>query len=95
MPAPPQLPRRAIQNDLADGNAVRRARRQALSRQDLLDRVWGEEWIGNPRTLDVHIRWLREKIEDDPAVPIYIETVRGHGYRFTDPAARGAPDADA
>ena len=68
---------------------------QALSRQDLLDRVWGEEWIGNPRTLDVHIRWLREKIEDDPAVPIYIETVRGHGYRLTDPAARGAPDAGA
>jgi len=40
---------------------------QALSRQDLLDRVWGEEWIGNPRTLDVHVRWLREKIEDDSA----------------------------
>ena len=68
---------------------------QALARQDLLDRVWGEEWIGNPRTLDVHIRWLREKIEDDSAAPIYIETVRGYGYRFNDPAARGAPDADA
>lgn len=68
---------------------------QALSRQDLLDRVWGEEWIGNPRTLDVHIRWLREKIEDDAAAPMYIETVRGHGYRFADPSARGAPDADA
>jgi len=67
----------------------------ALSRQDLLDRVWGEEWIGNPRTLDVHIRWLREKIEDDPAAPIYIETARGHGYRFADPTTRGAPDADA
>ena len=68
---------------------------QAMSRQDLLDRVWGEEWIGNPRTLDVHIRWLREKIEDDSAVPIYIETVRGHGYRFADPTAPGAPDAAA
>ena len=68
---------------------------QALSRQDLLDRVWGEEWIGNPRTLDVHIRWLREKIEADSAAPVYIETVRGYGYRFNDPAARGAPDADA
>ncbi len=67
----------------------------ALSRQDLLDRVWGEEWIGNPRTLDVHIRWLREKIEADAAVPVYIETVRGHGYRFVDPTARGAPDAAA
>ncbi len=68
---------------------------QALSRQDLLDRVWGEEWVGNPRTLDVHIRWLREKIEADSAAPIYIETVRGYGYRFNDPAVRGAPDADA
>ncbi len=68
---------------------------QALSRQELLDRVWGEEWIGNPRTLDVHIRWLREKIEDDSAAPIYIETVRGHGYRFVDPTARGAPNAAA
>ncbi len=68
---------------------------QALSRQELLDRVWGEEWIGNPRTLDVHIRWLREKIEDDSAAPVYIETVRGHGYRFVDPTARGAPNLNA
>ena len=67
----------------------------ALSRQDLLDRVWGEEWVGNPRTLDVHVRWLREKIEDDAAAPVYIETVRGYGYRLTDPAARGAPDVAA
>jgi DNA-binding response OmpR family regulator len=43
----------------------------------------------------VHIRWLREKIEDDSAAPIYIETVRGHGYRFADPTAPGAPDAAA
>lgn len=55
---------------------------QAQARQDLLDRVWGAEWIGDPRTLDVHIRWLREKIEDDPSAPRYIETVRGFGYRF-------------
>jgi DNA-binding response OmpR family regulator len=55
---------------------------QALSRQDLLDLVWGENWIGGPRTLDVHIRWLREKIEGELH---YIETVRGHGYRFVDP----------
>lgn len=58
---------------------------QALSRQDLLDRVWGESWIGNPRTLDVHVRWLREKIEEDAAAPRYIQTVRGYGYRFVDP----------
>jgi DNA-binding response OmpR family regulator len=68
---------------------------QALARQDLLDRVWGEEWIGNPRTLDVHIRWLREKIEDDAAAPVYIETVRGYGYRFADPSTGRAPDDDA
>ena len=55
---------------------------QAQARQELLDRVWGPEWIGDPRTLDVHIRWLREKIEDDPSAPQYIETVRGFGYRF-------------
>lgn len=57
----------------------------AQARQELLDRVWGENWIGDPRTLDVHIRWLREKIEEDPAAPQFIETVRGFGYRFTAP----------
>lgn len=55
---------------------------EAQARQELLDRVWGAEWIGDPRTLDVHIRWLREKIEDDSSSPRYIETVRGFGYRF-------------
>lgn len=59
---------------------------QAVSRHSLLDQVWGEDWIGDPRTLDVHIRWLREKIEDDPSAPRYIQTVRGYGYRFGDPA---------
>src|SRR5581483_1638297 len=57
---------------------------QAQARQELLDRVWGEDWIGDPRTLDVHIRWLREKIEDDPSAPQWIETVRGFGYRFAE-----------
>jgi len=68
---------------------------QALSRQELLDLAWGEEWVGNPRTLDVHIRWLREKIEDNSAAPQYIETVRGHGYRFVDPTTRGSGNASA
>lgn len=58
---------------------------QALSREDLQDQVWGEGWIGDPRTLSVHIRWLRLKIEDDPSNPCYIHTVRGFGYRFTSP----------
>lgn len=58
---------------------------QAIRRQDLFDRVWGVDWIGDPHTLDVHIRWLRLKIEDDPAEPKYIQTVRGFGYRFAAP----------
>jgi DNA-binding response OmpR family regulator len=60
---------------------------RALPRQELLDRVWGEGWIGDPRTLDVHVRWLREKLEDDPSVPRHILTVRGYGYRLVDPDA--------
>ena len=59
---------------------------QALSRQELLDRVWGEGWFGTHRTLDVHIRWLREKLEEDPSQPKYIETVYGYGYRFNQEA---------
>lgn len=58
---------------------------RALSREELLSEVWGDDWIGDPRTLDVHVRWLRLKVEDDPASPKYIQTVRGHGYRFAGP----------
>jgi DNA-binding response OmpR family regulator len=57
-----------------------------IERGDLLDQVWGEEWIGNPRTLDVHIRWLRGKLEADPATPRLILTVRGSGYRLVTPS---------
>jgi len=57
----------------------------ALSRDLLLERVWGLDFIGDSRTVDVHIRWLREKIEPDPARPRYIQTVRGIGYRFEIP----------
>ncbi|NTV62150.1 MAG: response regulator transcription factor [Oscillochloris sp.] len=56
-----------------------------LSRDLLLDRVWGSDFVGDSRTVDVHIRWLREKIEPDPARPRYIQTVRGIGYRFEAP----------
>jgi DNA-binding response OmpR family regulator len=56
--------------------------RQALSRQFLLERVWGWDFAGGTRTVDVHVHWLREKIEDDPSKPIRIITVRGSGYRF-------------
>ena len=56
-----------------------------MSRSQLLDQVWGEQWVGDPRTLDVHIRWLREKIEVDPAQPRLVLTVRGVGYRLVTP----------
>ena len=55
---------------------------QALSRDLILERVWGWEFSGGSRTVDVHVRWLREKIELDPADPQRIVTVRGAGYRF-------------
>lgn len=53
-----------------------------LSREFILEHVWGWEYIGDSRTVDVHVRWLREKIEIDPAKPVRIVTVRGTGYRF-------------
>jgi two-component system, OmpR family, response regulator len=53
-----------------------------LTRDLLLQRVWGFDYGGDTRTVDVHVRWLREKIEDDPANPRRVETVRGLGYRF-------------
>lgn len=53
-----------------------------LSRDMVLTRVWGYDYLGDSRTVDVHIRWLREKIEDDPSNPQRIQTVRGVGYRF-------------
>ncbi len=55
---------------------------QVLSREFILERVWGWDFIGDSRTVDVHVRWLREKIESDPASPKRIITVRGAGYRF-------------
>jgi DNA-binding response OmpR family regulator len=55
---------------------------QMLSREFVLERVWGWDFIGDSRTVDVHVRWLRQKIEDDPAKPTRIVTVRGGGYRF-------------
>jgi DNA-binding response OmpR family regulator len=59
-----------------------RHRGQVLSRDLILERVWGWEFAGGSRTVDVHVRWLREKIEPDPAQPVRIVTVRGAGYRF-------------
>lgn len=56
----------------------------ALSREQLLEKVWGYVYEGDARTVDVHIRWLREKVEADPSHPQLIETVRGYGYRLRD-----------
>ncbi|MDC0832233.1 two-component system response regulator [Leptolyngbya valderiana BDU 20041] len=56
--------------------------RRVWSREQLLDRVWGFDFVGDSKTVDVHIRWLREKLEEDPSNPKYIITVRGFGYRL-------------
>jgi DNA-binding response OmpR family regulator len=59
-----------------------RHRGAVLSREQVLSRVWGDDFPGNDRTVDVHIRWLRERLETDPSRPERIVTVRGVGYRF-------------
>jgi len=57
-----------------------RNRGTVLTRDQLLHNVWGYDYIGDTRTVDVHVRWLREKLEEDPANPRLIQTVRGVGY---------------
>ena len=52
------------------------------AREELIDKIWGPDFMGDRKTVDVHIRWLREKIEMDPSHPQYIVTLRGFGYRF-------------
>ncbi len=59
-----------------------RNRGAVLSRDLILERVWGWDFAGGSRTVDVHVRWLREKLERDPSSPTRIVTVRGMGYRF-------------
>jgi DNA-binding response OmpR family regulator len=59
-----------------------RHKNQVLSRDQILESVWGWEYIGDSRTVDVHVRWIREKIEEDPSNPKRIITARGAGYRF-------------
>ena len=55
---------------------------RVLTRGQLMDRVWGSNYVGDGKTLDVHIKRIRSKIEPDPANPVYLTTVRGLGYRF-------------
>ncbi len=57
-------------------------RRRAFSRDYLLDKVWGYDYGGDTRTVDVHVRWLRQKIEEDPGHPVRLLTVRGVGYKL-------------
>ena len=55
---------------------------RVLTRMQLIDRVWGSDYVGDTKTLDVHVKRLRSKIEPDPAVPRHLVTVRGLGYKF-------------
>ena len=55
---------------------------RVLTRMQLIDRVWGSDYVGDTKTLDVHVKRLRAKIEPDPANPRHIVTVRGLGYKF-------------
>ena len=58
---------------------------KVLSRPEIIKQVWETDYVGDTRTLSVHIRWLRSKIEDDPNNPQFLRTVRGVGYRFDVP----------
>ena len=58
---------------------------RVLTRMQLIDRVWGSDYVGDTKTLDVHIKRLRAKVEEDPGHPVHIVTVRGLGYKFEGP----------
>ncbi len=64
---------------------------RVVTREDLMARVWDENWFGSTKTLDVHMGWLRRKLGDDPADPRFIHTVRGVGFRFRAPEADSPP----
>ena len=57
---------------------------RVLTRSQLIDRVWGSDYFGDTKTLDVHVKRLRAKVEKDPANPVFIQTIRGLGYKFED-----------
>ncbi len=62
---------------------------EVVTREAIMDEVWDPHWFGSTKTLDVHISWLRKKIEDDPRQPGYITTIRGVGFRFAAPEIAG------
>jgi two-component system, OmpR family, response regulator RegX3 len=55
---------------------------RVLTRGQLIDRIWGADYVGDTKTLDVHVKRLRAKIETDPSTPVHLVTVRGMGYKF-------------
>lgn len=57
-------------------------RGKAFTRENILQELWGTDWVGDVRTVDVHVRWLREKIEENASLPRMLITIRGLGYRF-------------
>ena len=57
---------------------------RVLTRDQLIDKVWGHDYVGDTKTLDVHIKRLRNKVEVDPSTPVLIVTIRGLGYKFSD-----------
>jgi two-component system response regulator RegX3 len=57
---------------------------RVLTRDQLIDKVWGHDYVGETKTLDVHIKRLRDKVEIDPSHPVSIVTIRGLGYKFND-----------
>jgi two-component system response regulator RegX3 len=64
---------------------------RVMTRDTLIDRVWGTDYIGDTKTLDVHVKRLRSRVEEDPAAPRLITTVRGVGYRFDAPSSSRPP----
>lgn len=90
----------ASRTSTKDGNPIELAARESdllhllmanagdvMRREQIMDEVWDPHWFGPTKTLDVHISWLRKKLEDDPSFPRYITTIRGVGFRFAVPAS--------
>jgi len=72
--------------------ALMRKPGQVLSRRFLMKHVWNTDYLGDTRTLDVHVRWVREAIEDNASQPQFVRTVRGVGYRFEVPVTQDPPE---
>jgi two-component system, OmpR family, response regulator RegX3 len=66
---------------------------EVVRREEIMDLVWDEHWFGSTKTLDVHVSWLRKKLEADPAAPRFITTIRGVGFRFAAPEDVAAAEA--